>query len=229
MPGTQRSSEGEAADNVWIVCNFVNALFKVEEEREVTPVEKEVKWVAVSSSKPITQSISALLSLWPQRCDASRHCCVLEAALTMLCPLQLSLYSPQKMLNDNLQKLLLQGHLVSLQWRQECLSRWTLLQQGSFAFLLLFLRWLIWPLRSTLCFVLKCELHQRQACRMCHSAAARGFSCSSLKEKDGSEATGLQGKRDAGKVAGFLSWWEAHPLSLVGWVREMKKKTIGLR
>lgn len=62
---------------------------------------------------------------------------------------------------------------------------------------------------------------------MCHSAAARGFSCSSLKEKDGSEATGLQGKRDAGKVAGFLSWWEAHPLSLVGWVREMKKKQLG--
>lgn len=47
MPGTQRSFEGEAADNVWIVCNFVKALFKVEEEREVTPVEKEVKWVAV--------------------------------------------------------------------------------------------------------------------------------------------------------------------------------------
>lgn len=59
---------------------------------------------------------------------------------------------------------------------------------------------------------------------MCHSAAARGFSCSSLKEKDGSEATGLQGKRDAGKVAGFLSWWEAHPLSPGGMGERIEKK-----
>lgn len=43
MLGTQRSSEWEAADNVWLVCNFVNPLFRVEEERGVTPMEMEVK------------------------------------------------------------------------------------------------------------------------------------------------------------------------------------------
>lgn len=46
MPGTPRSSEGEAADDVWLVCDFVNTLFRVEEERGVTPAEKDVKWRA---------------------------------------------------------------------------------------------------------------------------------------------------------------------------------------
>lgn len=43
MPGTPRSSEGEAADDVWLVCDFVNTLFRVEEERGVAPAGKDVK------------------------------------------------------------------------------------------------------------------------------------------------------------------------------------------
>lgn len=49
---------------MWLVCDFVNTLCRVEEERGVTPVEMEVNRIAVRLSvlELMTLSISAALS-----------------------------------------------------------------------------------------------------------------------------------------------------------------------
>lgn len=140
--------------------------------------------------KPITLSISVTLSLWPQRCYISRHCCLPVSCSGNALSTSATIIFTQKMLSDNLQEFLLQGHIVSLWRRQECPVRWTPVQWRSCAFSMLLLLWLTWPLPSTLCSVLK-HLHGRGTCWTCHSAAARGCLYSGLEEKNCTKPTKL--------------------------------------
>lgn len=75
--------------------------------------------------KPIAQSIPAMLSLWPRRCYVSGPCCVVESCSDNALSLSaIIMFTPQKMPGDNLQKLLLQGHLVSFWGRPGYLLPW---------------------------------------------------------------------------------------------------------
>lgn len=75
--------------------------------------------------KPIAQSIPAMLSLWPRRCYVSGPCCVVESCSDNALSLSaIIMFTLQKMPGDNLQKLLLQGHLVSFWGRPGYLLPW---------------------------------------------------------------------------------------------------------
>lgn len=202
MPGTQRSSESEAADNMWPVCNFVNTLFRVE-ERGVTPMEMEVKLIAgrlfflklntVSISYHSASAHSAVAVTFP----GTAAC--LWAALAVFCPLQLSSYSPknaQWQLTGTTSAGSPCGLLVKerVPLSQNPCSLWLI------CFLMLLLWWLIWPWPSTLRFVL---------CSVVVEGPAGCVSLCSFVQlpqgKNWTEPTGLLGERGLLKSAGSLS------------------------